>query len=67
MSKRNSSEKTDQGANIWRDLENSDAELREKVGLVLLSWKMTSDYFIPHVPMENSTYIRLNVKMVDLI
>nr|KAF6430935.1 centromere protein E [Rousettus aegyptiacus] len=30
MSKRNSSEKTDQGANIWRDLENSDAELREK-------------------------------------
>ena len=47
---RNSSEKTDQGANIQRDLEISDAELQAKVGLVLLSWKMTSDYCVHHIP-----------------
>lgn len=33
---RNSSEKTDQGANIQRDLEISDTELQAKVGLVKL-------------------------------
>ncbi|XP_023387145.1 centromere-associated protein E isoform X1 [Pteropus vampyrus] len=31
MSTRNISETTDQGANTWRDLENSDSELREKI------------------------------------
>lgn len=33
---RNSSEKTDQGANIQRDLEISDTELQAKVGLIKL-------------------------------
>lgn len=36
ISTRNISEKTDQGANIQRNLENSDAELWGKVGLLKL-------------------------------
>lgn len=44
---RNSSEKTDQGANIQRDLEISDTELQAKVGLVKLKndiWLLCSSY-----------------------
>lgn len=59
ISTRNISKKTDQEANIERDVENSDAESQEKVGLILLSWKMTSDYCVAHFPVEeNSIYIR---------
>lgn len=54
---RNSSERIDQGTDIQRDLENSDAELQGKVGLVLLSYKMTSDCFAPLITYGRKQYI----------
>lgn len=59
ISTRNISKKTDQEANIERVIESSDAESQEKVDLVSLSWKMTSDYCVAHCPVEeNSIYIK---------
>lgn len=58
ISTRNIPKETDQEANIERDVENSDAESQEKVGLISFSWKKTPDDCVAHFPVEeNSIYI----------